>query len=100
MLHRLRFPLTLLAMAATGPAFAAGPPILQNPDAIVVTGIYAAGTPCGRVTRDNGSFVLIPTPLHGIAPGTRVTVRGERMSDRMGCIGPALVIRGWQPVVE
>lgn len=100
MLHRLHPLLTLLALAAAGPAFAAGPPILQNPDAIIVTGIYAAGTPCGRVTRDNGSHVLIPTPLHGIAPGTRVTVRGERLSDKMGCNGPALVIRGWQPAGE
>ena len=99
MLHWGLVGLGWLALAAA-PVAAKGPPILQDPDAIVVTGLYQAGTPCGRVVRKDGSFVQIPTPLHGIAPGTRVTVRGERMVTGMGCNGPALVIRGWQPAGE
>lgn len=102
MLPALQRVLTGLAVvcAAAGGAGAGGPESLPDGDAIVVTGIYEAGTPCSRVIRDDGSFVLVPTRLHGLEPGTRVTVRGERMSDRLGCEGPALVIRGWQAASE
>ncbi len=92
----LRCHLLGLFVCLSAPAGAAGPPILQDPDAITLTGIYRDGAPCGHVLLQDGTRVLMPSPLHGIAPGTRVTVRGERMSDKMGCGGPALVIRGWQ----
>lgn len=100
MLPSLRRTLTGLALclaAPAGPTGAAGPPGLPDPDAITVTGIYQPGTPCGRVIRDDGTHILVPTPLHGIPPGSRVTVSGERMFDMQGCDGPALVIRGWRP---
>lgn len=74
---------------------AKGPPILPDPDAIRVEGVWLTGTPCGRVVRDDGSHVVIPTPLHGLSPGMRVLVYGERMADFRDCGGPALVIRGW-----
>lgn len=98
-LHRVLTGLAVVC-AAAGSAGAGGPESLPDGDAIVVTGRYELGAPCNRVVRDDGSVVLIPTRLHGLEPGTRVTVRGERMSDRLGCEGPALVIRGWQAASE
>ncbi|MDP2085493.1 MAG: hypothetical protein Q8K20_09865 [Gemmobacter sp.] len=106
MLPSLRRTLTGLAFCLAAPACAGNPggsgapgtaSALPNPDAISVTGIYQPGTPCSRVIRDDGTALLVPTLLHGITPGARVTVTGERMSDSLGCGGPALVIRGWQP---
>lgn len=78
------------------PAEAGGPPGLPDGDAIVLTGVYRTGTPCSHVLLPDGRQVLLHAPLNGIAPGSRVTVRGERMSDQVGCGGPALIIRGWR----
>lgn len=89
--------LMLVLAAPTDPAGAGGPPGLPDAQAITAVGIYQPGTPCGRVIRDDGTFILVPTPLHGIAPGARVKVMGERMGLEHHCGAPALVIRGWLP---
>jgi hypothetical protein len=74
---------------------AKGPPILPDPDAIRIEGVWVDARPCGHVRRDDGSRVMIPTRLHGLTPGSRVVVLGERMAPVPECGGPALVIRGW-----
>lgn len=81
--------------APGGPAGAAGPPGLPDSSAVTETGVYVPGTPCSQVIRDDGTVILVPRLLNGIAPGARVTVRGERYFDSPECRGPTLVIRGW-----
>ena len=77
------------------PGRAPGPPGLPDPDSIRVEGVWLDARPCGRVMRDDGSPVTIPTRLLGLTPGTRVVVLGERIADLPDCGEPALVIRGW-----
>jgi hypothetical protein len=76
---------------------AKGPPILPDPDAIRVEGVWLTGTPCGRVVRDDGSHVVIHIPLRGLTPGMRVVVLGEAIRPMAACGEPALVVRRWSP---